>query len=123
MLHLTSCLFATIVLHAYYLRSTAYHHMFLAVTVLSVLFHTTQSRAIGVLDKVVAHLSFLLVLTDTRFAIQRGKPWLLGFPMWAAVFWFAQSFFPARKVQLHALLHLTGVVGMHFYLRELHGLP
>ena len=120
MLQLTSCLFSTIVVHAYYLKSTAYHHVFLAVTVLSVLFHTTQSRSIGVLDKLVAHFAYLLVLTDTRLAIQMAKPWLLGFPMWAAVFWFAQSFIPARKMQLHALLHLTAVVGMHVYLRELH---
>jgi hypothetical protein len=102
MLQLTSCLFSTIVVHAYYLKSTAYHHVFLAVTVL------------------VAHFAYLLVLTDTRLAIQRAKPWLLGFPMWAAVFWFAQSFIPARKMQLHALLHLTAVIGMHVYLRELH---
>ena len=122
MLRLTSCLFATVVAHAFHVRSMTYHHVFLAVTVLSVLFHCTQSKMIGLVDKIVAHLAFLLVLTDTRMAIHRGKGWLLVFPTWAAIFWFAQSFVsPARRSGLHAMLHLTGVVGLHVYLHELYG--
>ena len=122
MLRLTSCLFATVVVHAFHVRSVAYHHVFLAVTVLSVLFHCTHSRMIGYVDKIVAHLAYLLVLTDTRMAIQEGKGWLLVFPTWAAIFWFAQSFFdPARRSGLHVMLHVTAVVGMHMYLHELHG--
>ena len=109
------------VLHAYHLQNTAYHHAFLAVTVLSVLFHSGKShKAIAFADKLAAHCTFLLVLTDTQLALQRKKPYVLAFPFWAAVFWFAQSFAPARSALLHALLHLTGVVGMHVYLRELY---
>lgn len=120
MLHLTSCLFATIVLHAYHLKNTTYHHLFLAVTVLSVLFHATKSPKIGLIDKLTAHVGFIVVLTDTRLAIEMGKTWILAFPVWVAIFWFAQSFLPARSMQLHALLHLTVVAGMHAYLHELH---
>jgi hypothetical protein len=120
MLHLTSCLFATIVVHAYHVKNTMYHHVFLAVTVLSILFHCTKSARVGIIDKIIAHFAFLLVLTDTRLAVQRGKPWLLAFPMWVAIFWFTQSLFPARNMQLHVMVHLTGLVGMHAYLRELH---
>jgi hypothetical protein len=120
MLHLTSCLFATIVVHAYYVKSTSYHHLFLAVTVLSVLFHTTKEPKIGLLDKLTAHFGFLVVLTDTRLAIEKHKAWLLGFPVWVTIFWFSQSLLPARSEQLHAMLHLTVVAGMHAYLHELH---
>ena len=120
MLHLTSCLFATIVVHAYHLKVTSYHHLFLAVTVLSILFHATRSPTVGIIDKLTAHFGFLVVLTDTRLAIERGKSWILAFPMWVVVFWFAQSLLPARSMQLHALLHLTVVAGMHAYLHELH---
>jgi hypothetical protein len=120
MLHFTSCLFATIVVHAYYLKQTSYHHLFLAVTVLSILFHTTKSPRVGIIDKLTAHFGFIVVLTDTRMAIDKGKTWILAFPLWVVVFWFTQSLFPARGAQLHALLHLAVVIGMHAYLHELH---
>ena len=112
MLPYTSCLFATIVLHAYHLKISSYHHVFLAVTVLSILFHCTKSPKIGIVDKITAHSAFVLVLTDTRLAIEKGKTWLLAFPMWVMVFWFAQSFAPARREQLHVLLHFAVIVGM-----------
>ena len=120
MLPYTSCLFATIVVHAYHLKITSYHHTFLAVTVLSILFHSTKSPKVQIVDKITAHFGFILVLTDTRLAIEKGKTWILAFPIWVMVFWFAQSFLPARSAQLHAMLHLTVVVGMHAYLYELH---
>ena len=120
MLHLTSCLFATIVVHAYYLQNTAYHHLFLAVTVLSILFHTTKYRRLGLVDKLTAHFGFLVVLTDTRLAIERRKSWVLAFPLWVTIFWFLQSLFPARRDALHVMLHLTVVAGMHVYLHELY---
>ena len=122
MLPYTSCLFATIVMHAYHLKMTSYHHVFLAVTVLSILFHCTKSPRVGLIDKITAHCGFVLVLTDTRLAIEKGKIWLLAFPMWVMIFWFAQSFFPARSEQLHVLLHLTVVFGMHSYLHQLHSI-
>jgi hypothetical protein len=120
MLHLTSCLFATIVVHAYYVKNTTYHHLFLAVTVLSILFHSTKSRSVGLIDKLTCHFGFLVVLTDTRRAIEQHKTWLLAFPLWVAIFWFSQSLMPARSTQLHVMLHLTVVVGMHAYLHQLH---
>jgi hypothetical protein len=49
-----------------------------------------------------------------------NKTWILAFPVWVTIFWFAQSCFPARSRELHALLHLAVVAGMHVYLHELH---
>ena len=121
MLPYTSCLFATIVVHAYYLKMTYYHHVFLAVTVLSILFHCTKSPRVGIVDKITAHCGFVLVLTDTRMAIEKGKTWILAFPIWVMIFWFTQSLLPARSAQLHVMLHITVVAGMHAYLYELHG--
>ena len=120
MLHLTSCLFATIVVHAYHLSNTTYHHLFLAVTVLSVLFHTTKSPLIGRVDKLTAHVGFIVVLMDTPLAIGRGSSWILVFPLCVILLWFTQSLVPAKSKQLHCMLHLTSVAGMHAYLHELH---
>jgi hypothetical protein len=62
MLHLTSILFATVVVHAHHAQETSYHHIFLLVTVLSILFHSTKDPVVGAIDKIAAHLAFVFVL-------------------------------------------------------------
>jgi hypothetical protein len=120
MLHLTSCLFATIVVHAYYQRATVYHHAFLLLTVSSILFHLTHGDAIRILDKALAHATFVMVLLDTPKAIAAGEPWLLCFPLSASVAWFAQSALPLMRDDLHLCLHLIALAGMHTYLQRLY---
>ena len=116
MLALTSQAFATVVVHAYYRRVDAYHHIFLLVTVLSVLFHTTKGRAVGLLDKFVAHLAFLYVLGDMQRAVKAKQQWLLIYPFTVMCLWFAQGVFPSRAEALHGCLHLVAAVGLHLFL-------
>lgn len=120
MLELTSQAFATVVVHAYYRRCDAYHHLFLLVTVLSLLFHTTNGRVVGLVDKSVAHLAFLYVLSDVQRAINAGHNWLLIYPFCVVCLWFAQSVFPALAERLHACLHVVAVVGLHMFLWRLY---
>ncbi len=110
MLPYTSCLFAAIVIHAYHLRAQTdpsslrlaiYHHLFLAVLVLSILYHSTHHPRIGMADRAVAHLAFAFVVAcDTRRAIDEGAAWLLLFPLSVACLWMAQGLWPARAVRL-----------------------
>ena len=120
MLHLTSCLFATVVAHAYHVRAMGYHHIFLLVTVLSILFHTTKHPVVAVLDKITAHVSFFYVITDCAEAVIRGMSWLLIFPVVTSGCWFAQTFFPCQRDALHAGVHIAGVAGLHFFLALLY---
>lgn len=113
-LHHTSALFSTVVAHAFWLRLAVYHHVFLMLTVSSLLFHTLHDPLMRLIDKGLAHAIFALVLCDTRLALEIA-PWVLIFPAGAAFFWFAQSFWPDQSETLHALLHLCGVLGMHVY--------
>jgi len=119
-LHLSSCLFATIVVHAYYRRVESYHHAFLALTVCSILFHTTHDEIIRIVDKLMAHVCYIMVLMDTPKAVEHEVQWLLVFPFLAACAWFGQSFLPEHKEQLHLCLHLVAVAGMHVYLSVLY---
>ena len=59
MLRFTSCLFGTVVVHAYYRRLEVYHHLFLLVTILSILYHCTHQRHVARLDKGVAHAAHI----------------------------------------------------------------
>jgi hypothetical protein len=116
MLHWSSCLFATVVVHSYYIRSAEYHHVFLLLTVSSLLFHCLHHPVVRVIDKFLAHLAYALVVLDTPKAIDAHALWLLVFPVMAACAWFGQSFWPEHSSWLHLLLHVVGVVGMHVYL-------
>lgn len=117
MLQWSSCLFATIVIHAYHRQCTAYHHVFLLLTVTSILFHCEHHPVVRWIDKFLAHLAYILVIFETPKAVDAdGVRWLLVFPVVAACAWFGQSLFPNWGDQLHLVLHLTGVCGMHMFL-------
>ena len=111
-LALTSCLFATIPIHAFHAHNTEYHHLFLLVTVLSVLFHSTQHPVIRHLDTAVAHTAFIFMIKETQ-----GNPGLLMFPLAVAVLWVLQIG-ARRETQdaLHAWLHVVSVMGVHVFL-------
>ncbi len=116
MLRWTSLLFSTVVLHAYYARVASYHHLFLLVTVLSILYHSTNDRRVGLIDKIVAHFAFIFVLGDFHRAISSGQAWLVVY-LWSVLgLWFAQSLFPARTDSLHACLHCVAVTDLHCFL-------
>ena len=118
----TSCAFATVVAHAYYRRCDAYHHLFLAVTVLSVLFHATKDARVRRVDKGVAHAAFLYVLVrDGPRAVRTEQGWLLLFPLLVAALWFVQPLFPDHAERLHAGLHLAAVAGLHMFMAWLYG--
>ena len=123
MLQYTSCLFATVVVSAYhhpnsgFFRATCYHHLFLVVTMLSILFHCTRGPRIGLADKLCAHAAFLFVVVyDSREAVDSGKGWLLMFPVAVACLWLGETLLPARAELLHACLHIVSVIGVNCYL-------
>jgi uncharacterized membrane protein len=120
MLHWSSCLFATVVLHAYHIQCVGYHHVFLMLTVSSLLFHCLHHPVVRVVDKFLAHLAYVMVVFDTPKALAADALWLLVFPVMSACAWFGQSFWPERKDPLHLGVHLIGVCGMHAYLEVLY---
>ena len=122
MLEYTSTLFATVPFHAYYKHNTQYHHIFLLVTVLSILFHTTNSAEIKKLDTIAAHLAYLFMLWETFNAIMyvQNGVWLALFPLSVLGLWGAEFKFPDHREELHIALHITSVVGLHLFLVKLY---
>lgn len=120
MLEYSSCLFATIVIHAFHLQCVLHHHAFLALTVTSILFHCQKHPVIRIVDKVLAHSVFVLVLSETPKVIVNHAEWLLIFPIACLMLWCMQTFWPERSDLLHLALHFTGICGMHCYLYVLY---
>ena len=94
--------------------------MFLALTVSSILYHCTHGELIRKVDKIMAHIAFLMVVMDTPKAVEAGFHWVLIFPFITVCLWFGQSLAPSQKGELHFTLHLVAVVGMHLYLSALY---
>ncbi len=117
MLHLSSCLFATVVMHAYAIQDAWMHNAFLALTLTSVLFHTTHAECWRVLDKAVTHLVFGLVMLDTQRVLAGQYWWVVAFPVGTLALWAAESLCSGdTRARVHLALHLVSVTGMHAYL-------
>jgi hypothetical protein len=119
-LYISSCLFSTVVVHAYYRHVEIYHHMFLLLTMSSILFHTTHNEIIRRADKLLAHVAYILVIMDAPKTVATNTQWLMSFPIIAVCTWFGQSLLPEKKETLHLCLHLVGAVGMNVYLLVLY---
>jgi hypothetical protein len=110
----TSCLFATIVVHAFYAQHALYHHIFLCVALCSVMRYLSDNRHIHIIDNSIAHLAFVSVCCDRT---PYHMPWLLVFPAAVALLWVTEKvFLPQHANVLHLALHLVTVIGLHFYL-------
>ena len=115
LLLVTSCLFASIPLHAFYAQKADYHHVFLIVTILSIMFHGTHDRHIRLLDMAMAHMAFIFMVFET-IDVFHTRPALVFFPCTVVALWFLQSPFPKARNTLHACLHVTSVFGIHMFL-------
>ena len=134
MLRWSSLLFATVVAHAYHARSAAHHHLFLAVTALSLLHHggacaappSQASILVAWADRAVAHAAFAyVVLVDLRL----GAPMMMADARLfgavgaacavVAALWAAEHSARAQRLlglsadALHACLHAVSVAGLH----------
>jgi ABC-type multidrug transport system fused ATPase/permease subunit len=92
------------VFHTHYRRCNAYHHLFLALMVFRVLFHTTKGITARLVEKFVAHAAFLYLLSDVQREVKAQQGWALIYPFTMIVLWFAQSLFHTRAERLHACL-------------------
>ena len=115
LLLLTSCLFSSIPLHAFYAQRADYHHIFLIVTILSIMFHGTNDARVRLVDMGMAHMAFVFMVFETLNIVQT-KPYLAFFPCTVLVLWLLQSPFPREKNVLHACLHVVSVFGVHAFL-------
>jgi hypothetical protein len=119
----TSTLYASVVLHAYRAQCAAYHHLFLLVLSTSLMLYSgglgnnNNNQWLARIDRAAAHAGFLYVVcVDVPRA-----PWPLAlFPAAVAGLWLSEGVWPQHAQSLHALLHVTSVVGLHCFLRTLY---
>jgi hypothetical protein len=116
----SSCLFSTVVIHAYHRQSEVYHHIFLAVTILSIIFHCTHNPIIRYIDKVLAHTIFIFIIMDTYYSTKdKNTPsntTLAIFPAFIGCAWCIQSWIPSHAHIFHFILHIVAILGVNYLL-------
>ena len=123
LLYITSCLYSTISIHAYYVKHTYYHHLFLLVSIFSILFHTTNNKYIAIIDKLIAHIAFIYVIIfDTYIIYKKSYIWLLLYPIITFNLWYLQKYLTTLELKntFHLFLHIISIIGVHNYIYLLH---
>lgn len=125
MLHFTSLFFSTVVIHAYFIQRHDAFLLFIAVSNLSILYHslkdntrfneTNAMKMIMFLDILFARISYLYfsyVMLSTRsiFSIFIA----ILFAQWTIVIY--GPFSPTSNEMLHGLFHFTSSLAMHLFL-------
>ena len=121
MLHLSSAVFASAVVHAFYTRDAIYHHLFLAVTCLSIASHSLRpdmllARVIYTVDRVAAHIAFAVVTCDLIvYAVLLRIYALVGIPLLVAYLWvYIRTMVEGTKRRrAHIMLHVAGCLSTH----------
>lgn len=114
-LQFTSTLFSTVVLHAYAKQDANLHFLCLMVTMSSIANHSASNWYIRTIDMIFAHA--LCGYAAINLAIMWDPlVFLVGI---VAVIWGLEKYAcvpDSVSINLHAVLHIVAVVGLHLYL-------
>lgn len=115
MLQLSSCLFGTVTLHAYWVRHANIHFLTLCQTMLSLL-HYGGMHKVRFLDMGFA-MSFFGIGT---LQLIHERSWLLSFALAVPVLYGIERRCENEhtKTLLHVALHIVACVGLHIYLYQ-----
>jgi hypothetical protein len=113
-LQITSTLFGTVVLHSYIKRDFILHFLCLNVTILSVLNHSIENEIVHKIDKIFAHI--LAIYANINLLISLNLFFLSS--LLVIIIWRLeqQTKNKEKAINLHVLIHITAVMGMHGYL-------
>jgi hypothetical protein len=115
MLQLTSCLFGTVVLHAYWKRDDAVHFLALCQTILSLLYYGGMHQ-VHFIDKAFAIAFF--VQGTLKLALERNALVFIALTV-AALYGVEQRCeCDCTKTWVHAALHVVACAGLHVYLYQ-----
>ena len=121
-LQLTSLLFFTVTIHAFYARNIVYYNLSLLITILSILTHGTVIedkkfiKKIYKIDEIVSHFTFLYVLLVDSPKVARRQPLVIIILLLILTIRNIEYRCPEHYILLHSLLHLVCMFSLHIHL-------
>jgi hypothetical protein len=116
----SSCLFATVVFHAFYRQTWSYHHVFTVISLTSVALQITHNRVLKIADRIVNNFSFLIMLADIPRALDLKLPFLLWCPLAVVCIDFTNFWLPGRRRWRYIHRVWVLVFSAHVFLSLLH---
>jgi len=116
LLQLSSCLFSTLSIHAYYARNPFYHHIFLIITMLSILNHQEYNSIIKMIDIFVAHYAYFQINISDAPLVIRKKPLMVMPSIIIPLLYWCEFVYPFYEIEIHFILHFLMVATLHSYL-------
>lgn len=118
-LQITSLLFSTVVIHAFYLQNIIYHHLILLLTLLSILTHGYEIKInnnIKKIDRIIAHFVYCYVTIIDTPKIIPIQPLIILCPLSILNIWILEYIYPKYFILHHTIIHLLSISNLHFYL-------
>ena len=119
LLQISSCLFSTIVISAYYVNNYIYHHLYLLLLILGIFNHGLERKndnsknIIHNIDRVVAKITFFYTLYDTYnyilFRIMLTN---------VSIIYLLEYKYLKYDLYLHFIIHLHIIFFMNVYLLQ-----
>ncbi len=117
LLQMSSMLFSTITIHAYYVNNNFYHHISLLITIMSLLNHQDNPNSyIKIIDRIIAHYTYIQINISDSPIVLRKKPILLVNILLIPTIFISELVFPLYAYTLHFILHLISIGTFHSYL-------
>jgi len=117
LLQISSCLFSTVVLSAYYADNYIYHHLYLLLLILGIFNHGLERKndnsknIIHNIDRFVAKVTFFYTMYDTYYYLL-FRIMLL----YVSVIYLLEYKYSRYDLYLHFIIHLHIILCMNIYL-------
>lgn len=117
LLQISSCLFSTVVLSAYYTNNYIYHHLYLLLLIFGILNHGLERKndnsrnIIHNIDRVIAKFTFLYTFYETYNLIL-----IKIILIYNLIIYFLEYRYSKYDLHLHFIIHLHIILCMNIYL-------
>jgi hypothetical protein len=117
LLQISSCLFSTVVLSAYYTNNYIYHHLYLLLLIFGILNHGLERKndnsrnIIHNIDRVIAKITFLYTFYETYNLIL-----IKIILIYNLIIYFLEYRYSKYDLYLHFIIHLHIILCMNTYL-------
>ena len=117
LLQISSCLFSTVVLSAYYTNNYIYHHLYLLLLIFGILNHGLERKndnsrnIIHNIDRVIAKFTFLYTFYETYNLIL-----IKIILIYNLIIYFLEYRYSKYDLHLHFIIHLHIILCMNTYL-------
>ena len=125
-LQITSLLFLTNTIHAYYVNNNIYYYLTFLITIFSILNHgynieETQridnlKNIIKTIDKILAHSTFFYISVIDTNKIILYEPKIILCPIIVGNIYLLEYKLPKYHIILHIIFHICSVISIHIYL-------